>query len=80
MSNKSGTWTAKQLIALSRKEHRTVTEYPDNETGFASLCEYLSRRSCETVSVSGEGYCGCEARGWVRYIGKQWIVDIVRPE
>ena len=81
------TMTAEQLIGLSVRENRCVTEYPASQSEFGSIADTLRVEcddDCEGEETSGAGRSGSEARGWVRYwgtteAGDAWSVDIVRP-
>ena len=77
------TMTAEQLIAMSRRQNRIVTEYPDTKTEEEELLDALRGR----VDYEGEaddggsGYDGSLARGWTDVWGGEdgdpWRVSVV---
>lgn len=75
------TWTADELIALSRRENRTVTEYPETPEAARALLEDLSVEASDDCSVwehvSGAGYSGSEAAGYYDVWGDDWRVHVV---
>lgn len=72
------TWPATDLIGLSLRSGRIVTEYPANAAEFATLTDALRRRATEARDVSGEGRSGRERAGFVRFVGDGWTVDVLR--
>lgn len=72
------TMTAAQLIELSQREDRTVTEYPSADE-HEHLTTDLLCESNDSADYSGEGYSGPESRGWTEFWGDDWRVDIVNP-
>lgn len=71
--------TAKDLVRLSVRENRTVTEYPDTkEQESALLDDLMSTESYgDSVDMSGSGYCGPEERGYTDVWGNTWRVHVV---
>ena len=70
---------AKDLIRMSVREDRTVTEYPDTrEQETALLDDLMSADGYEdSADVSGSGYSGDEARGYTDLWGDTWRVHVV---
>lgn len=71
--------TATALIALSQRESRTVTEYPENDQEEESILSELRACDdyCDDTEHSGQGHEGAEARGRVDLWGRTWSVCIV---
>jgi hypothetical protein len=79
----STTWTANDLIKLSIRENRTVTEYPETQEEYDALLDGLLTASdgdVDTAQISGLGYEGAESRGWTEvYSADGWQVDLIIP-
>jgi hypothetical protein len=77
------TMTAAELIELSRREQRTVTEYPETREEYDALLDDLlasSEGDADTAEHSGAGCCGPEARGRTEVWSEDgWRVDIIHP-
>jgi hypothetical protein len=71
--------TGRKLIALSRRERRTVTAYPSTPLEYDALTEDLLSVSDDSADFSGHGYSGPEARGWTEYCGSCWRVAVIHP-
>lgn len=72
------------LIRLSIREHRTVTEYPETVQEFDAILDALLAEGEDSATVSGAGYSGAEERGWedvwgTTPSGAEWRVHLVRP-
>lgn len=74
---------AAELIDLSIRDGRTVTEYPDSRAEYDSLLDDLLAGSAGDVGTaehSGSGYSGPEARGWTEVYSRDgWRVDLIHP-
>jgi len=76
------TMTAEQLIDLSIRETRTVTEYPSSAQEQRDLHESLLTECDDNNEESGSGRSGAEARGSVVYWGTspdgdEWKVEVI---
>jgi hypothetical protein len=75
--------TTADLIKLSIKENRTVTEYPATKEEYDSLLDGLLASSdgdVDTAEHSGAGYSGSESRGRTEvWSADGWRVDLVHP-
>lgn len=73
--------TATELIDLSRRENRTVTEYPVDAAEARSLLEALGAEASDDCAVwdhvSGAGYSGPEATGHYDVWGDDWRIHVV---
>lgn len=75
---------AYELIALSIRENRTVTEYPETAEEFEALVADLSAECDDNTEVYGRGFSGPENRGLVDFWGgadegEPWRVEVVNP-
>lgn len=74
------TTTAAELIDLSQREDRTVTEYPDTQAEWDAINEGLLAECEDSVDVSGDGHNEPESNGYTDYWGQDWRVHLVNPE
>lgn len=77
------TMSAAELIDLSVRENRTVTEYPETCDQYEALLHDLldsSDGDTGTTRCSGDGYSGPEGRGWTEVRSSDgWRVDLIHP-
>jgi len=78
------TYDAANDIALSVRENRIVTLYPDTSSEFAAIVDELLSRAEGDADCSGSGYSGPEGRGWHEFWGTdgdgdEWRVHVVCP-
>jgi len=64
-------------IQLSQRENRTVTLYPDTAAEQTAIHVALLAECEDSQEERGTGYSGPEARGWTRYWGATWQIDVV---
>jgi hypothetical protein len=74
--------TAADLIDLSTREGRTVTEYPSTKAEATALLEGLGAACTAEEHHSGEGYSGPESTGYYDFWGTDgeggpWRVHVV---
>lgn len=78
------TSSAVDLIAMSQREDRTVTEYPETWAEYDAILDALlaeSEGDVDTAEHSGAGHSGSEARGWTAVWSEDgWRVDLIRPQ
>ncbi len=80
--------TARDLIRLSTREHRTVTEYPEDAEAARALLTDLGAEADDDCDVwthhSGAGWSGPESAGyydiWGTANGCEWRVHVVADE
>lgn len=76
--------SAQDLIAMSRREDRTVTEYPCSEEEARTLLEDLGVEAADDCCLmehhSGAGYSGSESVGYYAVWGDDWCVHVVHAE
>jgi hypothetical protein len=78
------TLKAQQLIDLSIREDRVVTEYPDTQQEYNTLLDDLLAigDDVDYTEVSGSGYSGPEERGYTDVWGTDgddWRVSLIHP-
>jgi hypothetical protein len=72
-----------EAIRTSATKGENFAFFPSTQKEFNRLTRALGRRADESFDISGEGFRGPEARGYVDFFGESpdgvWGVSVIRP-